>query len=284
MPYHDLHNYRGRIVRDRLGNAFWTHGDTGLHWKFKGKIMLLYAATSSIYDVLLATLSGVRRPELEQNASDRLPIAYLELDDKSLEELDALGRSGGTRTLGDGRWIPLNAMHDPAHVEGAPGIEYRHAIALTEKDYERDQLTLVVSSQFDRAYGYRYDLGAGVGTSPLRGDGAISVHQRAGLTLPIYAQYSSLLGYDLGVGGIAEECIAACRATDDGIDRRGLAQGYLALRVNVEAGKLVLLQAFVEGLLGSDFGGTFVGGVGFGIVLGKPVRTAEPAQYSGPPI
>jgi hypothetical protein len=293
MPYHNLNNFRGRVVRDRLNSAFWVHGDSGLHWKFDGKAKLLYAASSSIYHVLLTVLTGLPNPAVEQYTSDRLPIAYLDVDYLTVDELDQFGRPEGTLSDDDrqalerkGHWVPLNAMHNPAHVNWAPGLEYRRAIALTEKDYERDQLTLLISNEFEQAYGFRYDLGVGMGTSPLRGDGAMSTHQRAGLTFPLYAKYSSLLGYDLGLGVVAEECVASCdsNSSDDGIDEDGLITGFLAFKINVEAGQLVLLQGFVEGLIGADFAGEFVGGIGLGILLGKPVRTTEASPYTGPPI
>jgi hypothetical protein len=286
MTYHDKHNARGRRLRDRTGEEFWMHGDKALHWKFDGKPKLLAAASTSVLDLLVTIVTGKRHAALERHASDRLPIAYLDSDEMPIEKLDELGRKGGAQQRMQGKWVPLAAMHDPANVTYAPGIEYRHALALSSKDYERDQLTLLTSIPFDKAWGFRADLGVGMGTSPFRGDSSASLHQRAGLTFPLYAAYSSVLGYDLGIGGVVEECIAACNRTssDDQIDERGLATGYLAFRVNVEAGKLVLLQAFIEGLLGADFGGDTVGGLGFGIVVGKPVRTSEPAEYSGPPI
>jgi hypothetical protein len=302
---HDKNNFLGRLVRNRLGRVWITHGDRQLHWFNSGKTAVLAAAVYSLYDVLVALATGQRDMALGKAARDEIPIAYCResearcaalhrkldaspgpLSSCERKPLEKAARSEAS-TRAEPRWVPLAAMYQPAMLRFAPGFEYRHALDLEGRGLIRNQLDLVVSVPISSSYGTRFDLSVGVITSALRSDSKTSLYLRTGMIVPLYASYGSVLSFDLAFGGFDETCTDSCKQPPNSERTafdRGLVAGYLGPQINVEIGRIVLLQAFVEPFLGVDYGGQRVLGLGFGIALRKGTLVSEPVLFPGPPI
>jgi hypothetical protein len=285
MIHHDMANQRGRLVRNKLypiegavgpvgRNEWWTHGDGQLHWPAvdpldcepqdqSGRDELLIAAAYSVYDALRAFALGESDPTCQQAARDRIPSEYFSTETN--------------------KWLSLAEMHNPAVLKFAASAEYRHVLG--SHDIDRDQIAAVVSVPLDLFFGVRLDAAAAVIAPPLWASRPETVlNTRVGLMLPLLADYGSALSLDLGAGAVSDVCLQHCNRSDPQApaDSYGLVGGYLGPRLNIEAGAVLFLQFVVDGFLASSFHGQSVGGVSFGVAVGKGMRTRQARDFSGP--
>lgn len=288
--FHDRQNYTGRVVRDGIGHIWRTHGDSKLHWPLSGKTEVLRAATYSVYDTLRAFVVGHRDGGIGRRVTELLPVAYCL--GNACEEVERIARSTGTQGADrpalldtpSTNWVGLQLTHTAASVIGAPGIEYRHALG--ERGFLRNQINVVTSFPIGSTFAFRFDVGFGVITPALRPSEATSIYVRGGLVVPLHAAYGSALTFDLALGLLNETCVDACQqaAAREGDDERGIFGGYLGPRMNLELGRIALLQAFVEPFYAADYGGNAFWGLGFGVVLSKGTKVSTPELFPGPPL
>jgi hypothetical protein len=285
--FHDKHNRLGRVVRDARGCVWLTHGDGQLHWFHSGRDELLAAAAFSVYDALYTFATGLAEPQLTEAVRERLPTSYCSASAADCRaQLPKRRRTcAQSREHGSASWRPLAAMHNPAMVKFAPGVEYRHAFDFQDGGYLRNQFNLVASFPISTAYGVRVEVAAGVITPALRPSSATSLYTRGGLVVPIHADYGSALSIDLALGGFNEVCIDQCALAPGVVLAdydRGLAGAFLGPRVNLEIGRIILIQGFVEPFLGADYGGRGAAGLGLGVTLSKGSVVNEPTLFPGP--